>query len=367
MNDARYINIAQKMDDDPKTAPKTKDKTAFQKSFIEYLKLVYSPEEAEVIQYLNVEPALLTTQQVAETSGIDPSTVEKILIDVNKKNGVFGMGGYYCLPSIAGLVNIHQFYEEMKPDDLRAAELYQDFFIKGEYYRYYETSEKGTPSLRTIPVGKAIHADQKTLSSEEAHDYILNHAPEDLMLVPCPCRVRTEKMGIRECKEMFPIASCIMMGFAALHFESIGMGKRVTRQHAIDYFDEMNELGLIGNTSNSIENSNIICLCCGCCCSNVRGRTRWDNPTAVSPSNYIPKAGEDCLGCGDCMNRCVLDALAIDDETDQVVVAPDKCIGCGVCTYACPQETLKLHRYERSTPFSTYQELQNAIRHENRE
>jgi ferredoxin len=367
MKDSRYINIAQKMDDDPKTAPKTKDKTAFQKSFIEYLKLVYSPEEAEIIQYLNVAPALLTSQQIAEKSGTNCSTVEKILENANKKSGVFGMGGYYCLPSFAGLLNIHHFYTEIKPDDLRAAELYQDFFIKGEYYRYYESSEKGTQSLRTIPVGKAIHADQKTISSEEAHDYISNHAPEELALVPCPCRVRTEKMGIRECKNKFPIASCIMMGFSALHFESIGLGKRITRQQAIEYFDEMNELGLIGNTSNSIDNSNIICLCCGCCCSNVRGRTRWDNPTAVSPSNYIPKAGEDCLGCGVCVDACVLDALAIDDETDQVVVEPDKCIGCGVCTFACPEETLKLHRYERSTPFATYQELYDTIRRENRE
>jgi len=62
MNDSIYINIAQKMDDDPKTAPKTNDKTAFQKSFIEYLKLVYSPEEAEIIQHLNVQPALLNAQ-----------------------------------------------------------------------------------------------------------------------------------------------------------------------------------------------------------------------------------------------------------------------------------------------------------------
>ncbi|MBN1381665.1 MAG: 4Fe-4S dicluster domain-containing protein [Deltaproteobacteria bacterium] len=174
-------------------------------------------------------------------------------------------------------------------------------------------------------------------------------------------------MGIRECKDKFPIGSCIMMGFAALHFESIGLGKRVTRQQAIEYFDEMNELGLIGNTSNSISNSTVICLCCGCCCSNVRGRTMWDNPAALAPSNYIPKAGEDCLGCGECVDRCVLDALSIDDETDQVVVDPDKCIGCGVCTFACPQETLKLHRYERSTPFSTYQQLSDTIRRENRE
>jgi len=51
-----------------------------------------------------------------------------------------------------------------------------------------------------------------------------------------------------------------MMGFAALHVASIGLGKRVTRQEPIEYLDEMNELGLIRNTSNSVDNSIVICI-----------------------------------------------------------------------------------------------------------
>ena len=32
---------------------------------------------------------------------------------------------------------------EVKPDDLEAAELYQDYYIKDKYYIYYEGSKKG--------------------------------------------------------------------------------------------------------------------------------------------------------------------------------------------------------------------------------
>jgi len=60
-------------------------------------------------------------------------------------------------------------------------------------------------------------------STEEAHDFILNHAPDEMVLVPCPCRTRTEKMGIRECKDDIPVACCIMMGPTALHFEMQGL------------------------------------------------------------------------------------------------------------------------------------------------
>jgi len=57
----------------------------------------------------------------------------------------------------------------------------------------------------------------------------------------------------------------------------------------------------------------------------------------------------------------------MDDEIDRPVVEADKCIGCGVCALTCPQETLVLHRYERSTPFNTARELLKTIALENRE
>ena len=190
--------------------------------------------------------------------------------------------------------------------------------------------------MRVIPVDKAIAVDQKKLTAEEAHDFIMNHAPEALALVPCPCRTRTEKMGNRECKDRFPIGTCIMMGPLALHFEMQGLGKRVTRQQAVSYFDEMVELGLIGTTDNAISGSTVICLCCECCCSQVRGRTRWNNPDAILPSNFVPQAGEDCIGCGICTDRCVFKALTVDEETNRaMVMEPDKCIGCVWCVHLC--------------------------------
>jgi Fe-S-cluster-containing hydrogenase component 2 len=57
----------------------------------------------------------------------------------------------------------------------------------------------------------------------------------------------------------------------------------------------------------------------------------------------------------------------MDDKTDRIKVDMDKCIGCGLCTLTCPQETLKLHRHERSTPFETSQELLETAARENRE
>jgi len=363
-----YARIAQKIDEqEPHTAPKAAD-GSIHDAFISHLRLVYSPEEAEIFQHLNVLEAFTSAEEVAEASGKSLEYVTEILGNAHSRNSVLGVGDMYCLPPIPLLINVHHFYPETRDGDIKAAELYQEYFVKSGFYRKYETVKKGTPVGRVIPVGRAIEADQEVLAGEEAHDYILNHSSEELALVPCPCRTRTEKMGVRECKSEFPIGACIMMGAAATHFEMLGLGKPVSKQQAIEYFDEMVGLGLVGHTLNAQLGDRLICLCCGCCCSQTRGRTRWDNPDALSPSNFAPQPGEDCVGCETCADRCIFEALALDEETDQIRVDVEKCIGCGVCTLVCPQETLKLHRLERSSiAFETTRKLDEAMARENRE
>ncbi|MBW2085862.1 MAG: 4Fe-4S binding protein [Deltaproteobacteria bacterium] len=80
----------------------------------------------------------------------------------------------------------------------------------------------------------------------------------------------------------------------------------------------------------------------------------------------MPQAGEDCILCETCLDRCFFGALSIDEDAGRVVCDPEKCIGCGICTITCPQETLKLHRFERSIPFSTSMELWKTIYTENK-
>ena len=48
------------------------------------------------------------------------------------------------------------------------------------------------------------------------------------------------------------------------------------------------------------------------------------------------------------------------------VVDVYKCIGCGIYAFTCPQETLELHRHDRSTPMKTGRELFKTIVLENR-
>jgi ferredoxin len=366
MSDQAYVRIAENVDRGFQTAPKVEGELS--KAFIAYLKLVYTPEEAEVVQHLAMPPLdLRTAEQVADSSGEDVGAVEKILLSLMQKGRITSSRGRYGLPVIPNLLNLHMFYPDMKPDDLEAAELYQQFFIKEGFYKYYGTSGKGTPFLRSIPVEHTIHPEEKTYTAEEAHAYIEGLETEDLALVPCPCRTRTEKLGIRECEGGLPVGSCIFIGKTAVRFEDLGLGKRVTKEQAIDYLDSMVEFGLIPTAENFISGPHgIMCLCCGCCCSNLRGRTVWDNPTAVAPSHFAPQASDDCVLCGTCAERCFLGALSMDEEAERSVVDPERCVGCGICTITCPTEALKLHRFERpESPFETAVEFAMTVAREN--
>jgi len=305
------------------------------------------------------------------------SGVLKVIRDTVRQNvrdivkyGRRGAGGVtnipmYALPIYASLLNVHQFYPETSDEDIRASELYREYFIKDGYYKYYEGSEKGTPTWRTIPVNRTIRSDQRILDNEEAHAII--DAATDIALVPCPCRTRTEKLGIRECKDRNPVGACVMMGLSALFFESSGLGQRVSKEKAKEYLDHMQDLGLVAATENYQDiNHAVVCLCCECCCSMMRGRTRWDNPDAVLPSNFVPRNNEDCIFCGKCAARCPVEAITVDKKLKKFEVDESRCIGCGVCTITCKKDALRLERVERSESPSNARELYDRIYQENR-
>ncbi len=428
-NNTAYIQIMKKMDAVYNRAPRSGAK--YSETFIDYLKLLYSPEEAEIVAHLEtpreifpmgLDPVVYKcAAQVALAIGQDKDDVKQKLKSMAKRRVIIGLGpgngdapakefsnilklakilkkgaespsliktfsdilGYiqkditlygikgiadftlYAIPLVPMLVNLHQMYPEIEPDDLEAANLYQKFFIKEDFYKRYETSDKGTPVGRAIIVNKSVQHGEKVLDWEEAHAVI--DTAIEIQLVPCPCRTRTEKMGTRECKDNNPVGACIMMNMTAVALGSMELGVRATKDEAKKYLDDMMELGLVAHTENHTHPIyNIICLCCECCCSQTRGRTRWDNPTAIAPSNFIPKASDDCKMCGKCVKRCMFGALEIDEEYGKAVVDHEKCIGCGICTIGCKREALKLHRFERAKPFSSPQQLYNVIESENK-
>jgi ferredoxin len=364
MTDFVYRRIVENIDQGALTAPRAGGD--FSRPFIEFLRLLYTPEQADVVQHLQMGVrSMRSAADLAGLTGKSADEVENLLAPLARDGRVMGFAGSYGLPAIPMFLNHHQFKAETGPHDLEAAKLYQQFFIQDGFYKYYESSEQGTQIMRVIPVQRSVREGQKILDSEEAHRII--DAVSNISLVPCPCRTRTEKLGIRECKQEYPVGSCIMVESSALYFQHIGVGKKVNAEEAKKYFDDMQDLGLVATTENYADAGHmVICLCCGCCCSQLRGRTRWDNPDAVAPSNFVAESTEDCVLCGTCEDRCFFGAITLDEDLGKSVVDANKCMGCGVCTLTCAHDAMRLKRLEREQPFPGPRELFKTVAVENR-
>jgi len=367
MSESIYKKLAERLDMNITGIPK-KDGD-FSPTFIEHLKLLFSPEEAELCSYLSVGSRFTATEQVAEEAGRPAEEVDRILAELAERGVILSMGGQYMLPPTPFVINYHQVREETTEDSIKAGELYQDYYIKDGFYRFYESSAMGTPHRRAVPVEQSVASGQQVLSHEDMGHYLDNANMGAFALIPCPCRMRTERLGIRECKDRVPVlSSCLIIGAPAAMFAQRGEGKLATREEVDQYLKESREMGLVMMTDNAQEMRNgIICACCGCCCSITRGLTKWDNPNAFARSDFVARVSDECAACGECVERCMFEAISVEEGDEKAQIDEDKCMGCGVCTVVCPTEALRLERLERDHIYDTARELYKKVAVENEE
>ncbi|MFA5385183.1 MAG: 4Fe-4S binding protein [Eubacteriales bacterium] len=48
---------------------------------------------------------------------------------------------------------------------------------------------------------------------------------------------------------------------------------------------------------------------------------------------------EKCIGCGQCVDICPVEAIKVDND---IAVVSDECIECGACADECPTEAISL-------------------------
>ncbi len=360
-----YEVIISKMREYPNDIPINKDGN-ISDAFREYIKLMFTPEEAEIAQHLEVKP--LRLKVIAERIGKDTKETKQIMDEMAFKGIIQDIGGYSYFLTVAHLFNIgFKYSKALERLGKKGAELYQQFFIEEKFYKRYESSDKGTSLTRVVPIEKSIDYQSEITNAEEIHK-LIDNCMLPIVATDCPCRNRTEILGVRECKDKFPIKeSCLQLGPFGKYFLDRNEGRELTRDEAHKLVDEFAKLGLIFTTENVIQaNHQIICCCCECCCSLMRGMTRFEekNEHCTAKSNYISEVDQElCKGCGLCAKRCIFKAVTVEEKAK---VNPNKCYGCGVCAVTCPTGAIKLHRNQRSEILRNFKELTERIYQENR-
>ncbi|MDM7998922.1 MAG: 4Fe-4S binding protein, partial [Dehalococcoidia bacterium] len=121
-----------------------------------------------------------------------------------------------------------------------------------------------------------------------------------------------------------------------------GFARQVARQEALDAVRRSEEAGLVHMTNNSQDRLNLICNCCPCCCTILRGLTQLNIPHAFAVSRWQAQVDADlCNACGICEDeRCPVKAIKVTGSVAEV--DPDRCIGCGLCVTGCDIEAVHL-------------------------
>jgi len=142
------------------------------------------------------------------------------------------------------------------------------------------------------------------------------------------------------------------------------IGREVTKQEALEIIKKAEEDGLVHFVDNALGDIKHNCNCCGCCCWALGPIKRREIPRDEIMATYFIRYTdeEECIGCGDCIEVCPVDALAMGN--DFPIADEDWCIGCGLCIIKCPQSAVKLRAKSEQIPPRDFRALHEKIRQE---
>ncbi len=345
MSDEAFIKLREFLDSFPIGYPKTESGVE-----LKILKRLFTEEDARITVLLSPVPE--TAKQIARRSKLDIQEMEEKLEKMSKKGLIFrvrrkGKTYYNAAPFMIGL------YEySVKKIDKDLAELFKEFFEKTQVH---EIGASKVPGFKVLPVEETIQADTVLYPYHKLKESI--KGARKIAVTDCVCRLEGRLTG-EGCNH--PIESCLSFGAAAEYYIENGWGREITAEEAIQVIEETDKSGLVHAGVNSKHLSNI-CNCCPCCCGLMKGITKFGkNKQGFMNALFESIIDEEkCIGCGNCVDRCPVDAITLEDNA---VVDREKCLGCGLCARDCPEEAITLQlREDREEPYERVLELGRAI------
>lgn len=339
--DRIYRDLQQHLDRQAVGFPATKSGAE-----IRILKRLFGPEEARLALHLTYKPAPLDRIcELAEGSGIPRGRVEGML-DNMARNGAIehaekeGMRYFWTMPFIVGMFEYQ--LQRLTPEFLGDAGEYMSDKAFGLSFL-----STGRPQMRTIPVGKSIAAEHHVATYDHIVE-IINGAEGPFAIIECICRKSTAMAG-NPCKKTSRQETCMPIGEMAKHAIENGMGRAIGREEALEIARLSEAEGLVFQPSNA-QKVDFICACCGCCCGMLRFQKMLPKPIGFWATNYYAAVDAGaCTGCRTCVERCQVDAVAVDDRGGTALVNLDRCIGCGNCVVTCPTGAMRLLKKDKET------------------
>jgi ferredoxin/DNA-binding MarR family transcriptional regulator len=323
------------------------------------LKALFNEEEARAA--LNLSPMVPESPStVAERVGEDPERMALLLDEMADKGLIYsstrdGEKRYKTIQLVPGIFELQFMKGEVNDQARELARLFDAYFhaiVPKESEKSSLIPEPGSHFARVIPIEKSVASDMNIFAFEEARKYI--EEADTITVSVCYCR-HERRLLDQGCK--FPDDVCLQFGPFAKFVKERGFGREIDRAEANEILKKSAEAGLIHTSSNTRDRIDFICNCCTCCCGVLKGVTQFNAPVRTLSSNYEAAIDPDaCTACGECVDRCQMDAITLDGDIAELDL--DRCIGCGVCVHHCPSEALSLvSRSDFLEPPRSFREL----------
>ncbi len=332
MNDEIYDELSEHLDKMPAGFPKTKSGAE-----LKLLKKFYTPEQARISLQLSPKPE--SSLKIAERLAMDPQEAAEKIEQMALEGSVFRYrtrkGPLYSQPNF--LMGIYEWH--VHAVDKEVAEYADDY-----YEAMFEHRWKGlkTKQLRVVPVDQSIENKDMIKSYNVLRDLAKGSGTGPYAVAPCICRVEQIEKGGEISR---PLDTCLTFGAMAQYYIENGIGKSLTEDELMDKLKECEDAALVPFATNSQEISNM-CMCDKDTCQLFKNLCKFEKPAEEVHSAYFAIIDEEiCSECGDCIERCQLDAISETRRSagvDELVmrVNTDRCIGCGLCVATCPTEAI---------------------------
>jgi len=309
---------------------------------------LFTPEEAELASKMPPSPIPAETF-AREIVGGDPKEVESLLETMANKGLVFthqrGEVRFYSLMMLVpGIFEMQFMNGEVSDRARKLARIFEDYF--NVVSRPLRDAPSGSAAAGTgfavFPGARVITVEQEIPAGVEIHPYdkVSEYITESdyITVGTCYCRHHGELVG-RPCDK--PKDVCMAFGPWAKFIAERGFGRLLSKEEALQVLDRAEKAGLIHCSTNTGKYIDFMCNCCTCHCPIIQSTKNAAAPSMAATSGFIMSVDDDeCMGCGDCVERCQMDALTM--EGDIVFRDAERCIGCGLCISVCPTGALRL-------------------------
>jgi UDP-glucose 4-epimerase len=202
-----------------------------------------------------------------------------------------------------------------------------------------------------IPVNQVIRGTESVVLPPMVVETLIDHASHHVAMNQCLCR-RAE-----HCHSFPREIGCLFLGDAAGQINP-ELCRVLNPEDAKAYARHAIKIGLMPMIVHSAFDAELlgidfrrmlaICFCCDCCCTvrqNLRNGPREFGDTVLRFPGLRVEAGQECTGCGICLEVCHAHALSLVDGR---LVVGESCKGCGSCALACPIGAIHLNLDETS-------------------